>query len=888
MIDLSLLPDFISEAGEHLEEMEACLLQLETEPDNLNVLNDIFRSIHTIKGSAEFIGLERVAELSHKLENVLDSLRQGEKTVNMEIVDTLIEAKDRIQLLVKDLESAQEEKTAIDDLIDRIKQVSGDAEQQDEVSALKEQVDKTDSETTGSLETASTSAGETQDLVDIDDEYDEEYDSELFDIFLGQLKENISVVESKTALFSQSENKTELFDQCAESIKRLKSSANYMGYEKLILLYEQWLSRIEKATGGLSSAEDVSTDFMNDYIRKIAKRFPQIEKEEVKDEKDLKDEKEDENPVCDDQDLYDRLGSAFDSSMALYRDHETDLTGEETEEALFSETEPGPGQLPLIETGQQADDETDDVEKMLFTRDESVPQGLDPTEITEGAHENSEKDSDIISRSEIDNEEMVQAEDVDPRNEERRTEDRRNEDRRQEDRRMFDRRKADSSGDRMVKQSVRVDAAKIDSLMNQVGELVVSRGFLSQVFNEMKGLQQYLKKDVKLNRNEMKPVKDITFKLAEATASIGRVANELQEGVMKVRMLPISQLFNRYPRLVRDLIHNTDKQVQLEIRGEDTELDKMIIEEISDPLIHIIRNAIDHGFETAKERKELGKPEIGALVLEAYHESNQIVIEITDDGKGLDADLIRTSAVEKKLFTKEEIARMSERELTRIIMMPGFSTAKTVTHTSGRGVGMDVVKKNIEKLNGTIEIDSKPGIRMRLRIKIPLTLAIIPALLVRLGKEIFTIPLATVEETLRIFEHETSTIEGVEVIHLRNSTMPIFRLSELFGITPDSQDQQKSFVVIVSTGMQQIGLVVDELIGQQEVVIKPLDDYLLENSGFSGATIIGGGRITLILDVYELVNMTARRQTEKQAEMPFQSIAEGNDGGEYQSHLTVH
>ncbi len=922
MIDLSLLPDFIAETGEHLEEMESCLLQLESEPDNLDVLNDIFRSIHTIKGSAEFVGLERVAELSHKLENVLDRLRQGEKTVNTEIVDTLIEAKDRIELLVKDLEQTQKEKTEISDLLDRIKQVSGDAGEQesalksqesngedygeageelettdasedkikqvsgygkerDEVPALKEPVDETDSETAESLETIDESENKIQDESDGDEDYEEEYDKELFEIFLEQLKESISFIKTQTALMEDSDSKIDLFNKCADSISRLKSSANYMGYENLISIYDQWLSEIMKVQEGLMSGEDISTDFMSDYLNKILERFPLAEKEEVKEGGGSKDQEKEQSRVHDHQDLYDKLGAAFDSSMAPNDDCESDLTEEEMEEALFSGKKPDSMQLPLIESTHKADDETDDVEEMLFRRDESILQDQAPTEITEGEPEKSEKDIDLNLRSEIDDEEIVQDEIVDQRKEDRRTEGRRT-----EDRRLFDRRKSDTSG--VVKQSVRVDAGKIDSLMNQVGELVVSRAFFSQIFNEMRELQQHLKEDVKLDQREMKPVRELAFKLSEATVGLGRVTNELQEGVMKVRMLPISQLFNRYPRLVRDLVHDTDKQVQLEIRGEETELDKMIIEEISDPLIHIIRNAIDHGFETVNERKGLGKPKIGTLVLEAYHESNHIVIEITDDGKGLDAELIRTRAVEKKFFTKEEIDRMAEKELTRIVMMPGFSTAKKVTHTSGRGVGMDVVKKNIEKLNGTIEINSKSGKQMQIRMKIPLTLAIIPALLVRLGKEIFTIPLATVEETLRIFEHETSTIEGVEVIHLRDSTMPIFRLSELFGITPENQDENKSFVVIVSTGMQKIGLVVDELMGQQEVVIKPLEDYLQENSGFSGATIIGDGQISLILDVYELVNMTAGRQVKRQKELSFQRIAERNDGGEYLAPVTVH
>jgi two-component system chemotaxis sensor kinase CheA len=339
-------------------------------------------------------------------------------------------------------------------------------------------------------------------------------------------------------------------------------------------------------------------------------------------------------------------------------------------------------------------------------------------------------------------------------------------------------------------------------------------------------------------------------------------------------MLPIAQIFNRYPRLVHDLAHTHSKKVQLEIRGEETELDKMIIEEISDPLIHMIRNAIGHGIETPDIRKKLGKPETGTLVLEAYHESNHIVIEVTDDGKGIDTEGIKAKAEEMALFSKDELSRMTKDDLTRFIMMPGFSTAKEINSTSGRGVGMDVVKKNIEKLNGTIEVESKFGVETKIRLKIPLTLAIIQALLVRVGVDSFTIPLANVEETLRVSASEISIMEDTEVMYLRGKTLPIFRLATLFKLKSAQQPGETDFfVVVVNTGNQRVGLMVDALLGQEEVVIKPLADYLHENNCFSGATIIGDGRISLILDVYELITMTTEKQIKKHHEQEKRSLA---------------
>jgi two-component system chemotaxis sensor kinase CheA len=421
------------------------------------------------------------------------------------------------------------------------------------------------------------------------------------------------------------------------------------------------------------------------------------------------------------------------------------------------------------------------------------------------------------------------------------------------------RRQSDKIRERMIKQSIRVDAIKIDNLMNQVGELVVSRSGFSQLFTEMRELQLLLKQSMKLNPAEMQKIKDLTNRINEATVSLGRVTSELQENVMKVRMLPIAQLFSRYPRLVHDLVKGSQKKVSLEIHGEDTELDKMVIEQIADPLVHIIRNAVDHGIEDVGERLQKGKSEEGMLRLEAYHESNFVVIEISDDGRGMDPEQIKAEALAKSFVDEEEVDGLNEQELLALIMRPGFSTASEVTHTSGRGVGMDVVKDNIEKLNGTIDIVSTIGAGVTFRIKIPLTLAIIPALLVRVQSELFTIPLPTVDETLRIKRDEISTIEGMEVYYLRENTVPLIRLAELFSMRQAAADPEELFVVIINTGARQVGLIVDELRAREEVVIKPLEDYLQEKSGFSGATILGDGSISLILDVYELVQLALGR-----------------------------
>lgn len=779
-LDPSLINDFVAEAGEHLEEMEATLLRLVGDPANRDLLNTIFRPIHTIKGASQFMGLVRIAALSHKLEDLLDLLRQGKKPSSPSIVETLILGRDRVAMLVADLARAQAEETPVDDLIARLERIIEGRE--DEEFAQTVTVEAIATESPVGLLPAVPPAPEME-------TYEEEYDKELFAIFIQQLRENLAFLNAQARRLSTVPDRFEVLEQCLDCIKSLSSSANYMGYRALALLYEQWCDEILTAQQAVALEQEVSMGFMETYVGRVIKFFPQ------------------------------------------HGDHL--LQGSE------SPMEQPVARMPALEI----------VEEPLtkeWLEDEAllVPLGKSPTSSVEPAL--AQPVSAVVERRE---EPTAAGPVAETESERQKTE------------------PSQDAGERVVKKSVRVDAHKIDVLMNQVGELIVDRSYFFQLFSEMRNLQQYLKANAGLDPKDMKLIRTFTYRFGEAIVSLSRTSNELQEGVMKVRMLPIAQLFNRYPRLIHDLTRGTTKQVQLEIRGEETELDRMIIEEISDPLIHLIRNAVDHGFETVAERKRLNKPSTGTLLLEAYHESNHIVIEITDDGRGMDPELIKSKALEKGLFSREELERMSTRELLRLIMMPGFSTAAEVTNTSGRGVGMDVVKKNIEKLNGTIDIESIVGLQTRIRLKIPLTLAIISALMVRVSDNLFTIPLANVEETLRIFAKDITTVEGTEVIHLRGKTTPIFRLSVLFDIPSSQQEIDKFFVVIVNAGLKKIGLVVDELLGQEEVVIKPLVDYLQEKSGLSGATIIGDGRVSLILDVYELANIAMNRQVARYQEL---------------------
>ena len=1161
MIDSSMLPDFIVEAAEHLEEMESSLLRLEQDYEDKEVLDEIFRSIHTIKGAAQFVGIERVSELSHKLENLLDLIRRHEITLNTAITDLLIAGKDRLALLVDELERTQAEETEVSDLVEQVRRV---VEGEDEIG----ENEATASDATSAEDELVQEAPEEERSGFLAEEnMSDEYDEELYNIFLQQLKENIPFLYAQTVELSISVDKQDVLYRCSDSIKSLKSSANYMGYEKLTQHYSNWQHAIENAVEQLSSGKMPNLTFMQDYLDEIIRSFPQAMEGYSQNDTDILgdsagEEKQDsasidsalnsifsdEEPAAASADPVDisaqqkgeKQGIDLDRALdSIFSDEHPSIAGTGEDRAgLFSPDAPvvptmdrgtsyqeGPGDADTVSleyelSGDEYDEELvsiflkklktdiqyiqariaeyssggdkrailenchDAVGRLASSANymeyvsltefcgawqrfvggylADVSAGVTP-DITEGLQkfinklvavypqitEDEQKDpeafSDAIDGSEAndnmffvpdeilaDSESSLRGHDApeimsgesaeEKRTAEKTTVHTEHEDEGTEDKALFDKLssaldvseyvdgaskdsidsvieeiieapeeknehredehaeevKADlwtaspelpdeipdetatdreqlarSAGTHLldkvvastgedeiepvasegemeqtyeadaldaqdepltedataeeiaeeddegsfaeektdfgqadifehkaqqeedeqgpvkkaaVRSSIRVDAEKIDYLMNQVGELVVSRAYFAQLLNEMRGLEQQLLESSGVSKNQLKPLHEFAFRLSEAGVHLGRVSNELQEGVMKVRMLPIDQLFKRYPRLVRDLIHSTDKDVKLITKGEETELDKMVIESISDPLIHIIRNSVDHGIETEEERLRAGKPAQGTLVLEAFHESDHIVLEITDDGRGLDTKRIRAKALEKGLVRKEELERMPDQELTRLIMLPGFSTAEKATKTSGRGVGMDVVKKNIEKLNGTVDIVSEKGKGTRLRIKIPLTMAIIQALMVRVGLEKFTIPLTTVEETLRVFRHEISEIEGVDVIHLRDNTMPIFQLARIYNIDRQGQDEEKMFVVVVSTGTQELGLVVDELLGQEEVVIKPLADYLRVESGFGGATILGDGGISLILDIPELVKIAKENQVVRQEE----------------------
>jgi two-component system chemotaxis sensor kinase CheA len=389
-------------------------------------------------------------------------------------------------------------------------------------------------------------------------------------------------------------------------------------------------------------------------------------------------------------------------------------------------------------------------------------------------------------------------------------------------------------------QTIRVEVKRLDHLMNLIGELVLGKNRLLKIYDDVEERYEGEKFLEELN---------------QVVSAVSLVTTDLQIAVMKTRMLPVSKVFNKFPRLVRDLSRELNKEIELVTSGEDTELDKSIVEEIGDPLVHMIRNSCDHGIETPEERVAKGKPPKGTVKLKAYNEGNQIVIAIEDDGAGMDPEFLKKKAIEKGVITEREALQLSDKEAYALIFRPGFSTAAKVTGVSGRGVGMDVVKTNIEKLNGIIDIDSEQGKGSIFKLKIPLTLAIMQSLLVSVQEEFFAIPLASVLETVRISIDEIYTIEGKNVLRLRNEILSLVRLSDMFGVEQVLEGGEHVYVVIIGLAETKLGIIVDGLVGQEEIVIKSMGDYLQGIDGIAGATIRGDGGVTLITDVAAMMRL---------------------------------
>lgn len=630
---------FIIETNEILEKLDLDLVEIEKRPNDADLLNEIFRSFHTIKGTSGFLGLVKLQKLTHHLEDILNKLRKGEAKVNGGIMDGILHAYDTLRQLLSVIESRKNEDCNIENSVKELKAIIEDLEK-----------------------------GGTGDV-------------------------KVSAAKSKT------ETKKVIVNKTAS----------------------------KKETPKKNNAKKVSTKKTNS--KKVSKKNEIEENEELE------------------------------------------------KEIVFEEE---------------------------LSEPDEIIQNIELKDITEEEHE------------EVAEEVLAKSENSSQQNE------------------------SNNSSSKKGENSIRVDVERLDELLNFVQELVLGRNRLSQINHEA-GLEY---EGSKLARD-----------LAETSRHIDLMTTELQLAVMKTRMIRIGKVFNRFPRLVRDLSKDLEKDIQLEIFGEDTELDKTLIEEINDPLVHLVRNSIDHGIEPPEVRKAAGKNQKGTVTLSAEHEGNNIIITISDDGHGIDPEKIKAKAVSKGIITAEKSKELSKIETYNLIFAPGFSMAEKVTNVSGRGVGMDVVKTNVTKLRGIINIESEVGKGTKIIIKLPLTLAIIQGLLVDISHETVVIPLNSVVEVVRIPKNQIYMVNQTPCIKLRDTVHPLINIDKLlYKTNGNGVDKTWQYVVIVGIAEKRFGIKVDELVGQKEIVIKTLGNYLGNIEGIAGSTIMGDGKVVMIADIAELVH----------------------------------
>jgi two-component system chemotaxis sensor kinase CheA len=692
--DEEIIADFIVEASEFLQQLDQDLITLEQTPEDPELLNSIFRAVHTIKGNASFLGFGKLTRFTHQLENVLDKLRSGDKAITPEIMDLILESVDTMKVLMTHLQN--EGAVAVDALIVRLE---------------------------ACLLAPSEAENPTEELLDDL--------SEIVADFALEAQELLEQADQALLALETAPDDLERLNEVFRSVHTIKGNAAFLGFPTMTAFTHQFENVLDKLRSGALALNPPLMDLILeaiDALKSMVQALP-------------------EQPAVADPALLARLQAVL------------------LEQAPAEMATPVSAPDPLTVSGPVKPDAP------------SAPAAQRRKEPEE--------------------------------------------------------------------QTIRVGVERLDTLMNLAGELVIAKNRLQQFVHRFE--DRY---------SDSELLESLTL----TTTLINYVTGQFQEAVMKTRMMPIRKVFSRVPRLVRDLARDTRKQVKLVLEGEDTELDKSVIEHIGDPLVHIIRNAVDHGLEYPDARTQQGKPAEGTLVLRAYPEGNYILIEIQDDGKGMDPHMILRKAIEKKLVSPEDASRLSETEMLDFIFAPGFSTAESISNISGRGVGMNVVKENIQRLDGLIEIDSKVGMGTLFKIRLPLTMAIAPALLVRVAEQTFALPLNNVIETLVISPEDIYTMDQRQVIYLRDRVIALHPLAQVLNVPP-GPPPSRLYTIIVGVGEQRMGLLVDRLLGQEEVVIKSLGGFFETIDAIAGATIMGDGSVVLILDVGALVQRLSRKPT---------------------------
>ena len=734
--DEEILQDFLVEAGEILELLSEQLVELESRPDDMNLLNAIFRGFHTVKGGAGFLQLHALVECCHIAENVFDILRKGERRVDAELMDVVLQALDTVNEMFGQVRERTEPTPATPELLAALARLA-EPEGAEPAPAVVEPVQ------TPVVAAQAPAASDVS-----DDEFDRLLDA------IGNEPAPVAAVGSAVPASGD-----EITDDEFESL--------------LDQLHGK--GKFDAAVAAPSEPAKAAAP--------VAKSGDEITDDEF-------------------ESLLDELHGKgkFDAAVA-------------------APSEPAKAAAPVAKSGDEiTDDEFESLLDELHGKGRfdggvaAAPVEPAPAPVAKAASAPVAKPQPAAA--------PTPAANAAPKAEPRAA--------------------AAPAGEKPASEAettVRVDTARLDEIMNMVGELVLVRNRL-----------------VRLGLNSGDEA------MAKAVSNLDVVTADLQTSVMKTRMQPIKKVFGRFPRLVRDLARNLKKEINLELVGEETDLDKNLVEALADPLVHLVRNAVDHGIEEPAEREKNGKARAGRVVLSAEQEGDHILLAISDDGKGMDPNALRAKAVEKGLLDKDAAERLTDLECYNLIFAPGFSTKTEISDISGRGVGMDVVKTKITQLNGTVNVFSNKGQGSKIVIKVPLTLAIMPTLMVMLGDQAFAFPLVNVNEIFHLDLSRTNVVDGQEVVVVRDKALPLFYLKRwLVKDAAYDEQQQEGHVVILSVGTQRIGFVVDQLVGQEEVVIKPLGKMLQGTPGMSGATITGDGRIALILDVPSMLKRYARR-----------------------------
>ncbi len=736
--DEEILQDFLVEAGEILELLSEQLVELESSPDDMALLNAIFRGFHTVKGGAGFLQLHELVECCHIAENVFDILRKGERRVDSELMDVVLQALDAVNEMFSQVRERVEPTPASPELLAALARLAepASADAAPVVPAAPQVVAEPEAEPAGA---------------------DSEFE---------QLLDAIQPAASETAA-SEAEHGPVTDEITDDEFESLLDQLHGKG---------QFSAPASAAAPAVPVASDAAAAKTGDEIT-------DEEFEALLDQLHGKGKFEPVGSVACSSAEAAGAESAKDSAPAASSDEITD----DEFEALLDQLH-GKGKFePAVADASPA-------EPVAAAPAKAAPKA-EPARAAAPA-----KPAAAASKAAA---------------------------------------PAPAAADKApaeVETTVRVDTARLDEIMNMVGELVLVRNRL-----------------VRLGSNSGDEA------MAKAVSNLDVVTADLQSAVMKTRMQPIKKVFGRFPRLVRDLARSLKKEINLELVGEETDLDKNLVEALADPLVHLVRNAVDHGIEMPEEREAAGKPRTGRVVLSAEQEGDHILLVISDDGKGMDANILRAKAVEKGMLEKDAADRLSDLECYNLIFAPGFSTKTEISDVSGRGVGMDVVKTKISQLNGTVNVFSTKGQGSKVVIKVPLTLAIMPTLMVMLGNQAFAFPLVNVNEIFHLDLSRTNVVDGQEVVIVRDKALPLFYLKRWLVHDAAQEEQREGHVVILSVGNQSIGFVVDQLVGQEEVVIKPLGKMLQGTPGMSGATITGDGRIALILDVPSMLKRYARR-----------------------------